>query len=157
VKRFVLILLLVATPALASDITRASVVAAMNEYRAEHHLPPLREDLRLEAAANDRMRDMEDQGYWAHESPDGRSPFTWLAPHGYDFHYAGENLATGFETTELLLAGWMESRGHRENILSPHFEDCGIAIIDGLTTRRGTGKSIVVMFGATRATSVATR
>lgn len=156
-KRILSLFLLVAAPALASDITRASVVAAMNEYRAEHHLPPLREDLRLDAAANDRMRDMEDQGYWAHESPDGRSPFTWLAPHGYDFHYAGENLACGFETTELLVAGWMESPGHRDNILSPHFEDCGIAIIDGLTMRRGTGKSIVVMFGETRATSVATR
>jgi uncharacterized protein YkwD len=156
-KRFLSLFLLVATPALASDITRASVVAAMNEYRAEHHLPPLREDVRLDAAANDRMRDMEDQGYWAHESPDGRSPFTWLAPRGYDFHYAGENLASGFETTELLVAGWMESPGHRDNILSPHFEDCGIAIIDGLPMRRGTGKSIVVMFGETRVTSVATR
>ncbi len=156
-KRFLSLLLLVATPALASDITRASVVAAMNEYRAEHNLPPLREDLRLDTAAADRMQDMEDQGYWAHESPDGRSPFTWLAPHGYDFHYAGENLACGFETTELLVAGWMGSPGHRDNILSPHFEDCGIAIIDGLTMRRGAGKSIVVMFGETRATSVATR
>jgi uncharacterized protein YkwD len=149
-KRFLILLLLVAPPALASDITRASVVAAMNEYRAEHHLPPLREDVRLDAAANDRMRDMEDQGYWAHESPDGRSPFTWLAPNGYEFHYAGENLATGFETTELLMAGWMESPGHRDNILSPHFEDCGVAIIDGLPMRRASGKSIVVMYGATR-------
>jgi uncharacterized protein YkwD len=143
-------LIMVATPAFASDITRASVVAAMNEYRAEHHLPPLREDVRLDAAAGDRMRDMEDQAYWAHESPDGRSPFTWLEPNGYTFHYAGENLATGFDTTELLVEGWMESRGHRANILSPHFEDCGIAIIDGMTMRRGVGKSIVVMFGATR-------
>jgi len=149
-KRFLPLLLLIATPALASDITRASVVAAMNEYRAEQHLPPLREDARLDAAAGDRMRDMEDLGYWAHESPDGRTPFIWLAPNGYQFHYAGENLACGYETTELLVAGWMESPGHRANILSPHFEDCGIAIIDGRTTRRGYGKSIVVMFGATR-------
>ncbi|MGH9419525.1 MAG: CAP domain-containing protein [Thermoanaerobaculia bacterium] len=149
-KRFLVLLLLVATPALASDITRASVVAAMNEYRAEHNLPPLREDVHLDAAAADRMRDMEDQGYWAHESPDGRSPFTWLQPNGYFFRYAGENLATGFETTEFLVSGWMESPGHRANILSPHFEDCGIAIIDGLPMRRATGKSVVVMFGATR-------
>jgi uncharacterized protein YkwD len=156
-KRSLVLFLLLATPALASDITRASVVAAMNEYRADHHLAPLREDARLDAAASDRMRDMEDQGYWAHESPDGRSPFTWLAPHGYEFHYAGENLASGFETTELLVTGWMESPGHRANILSPNFEDCGIAIIDGMTMRRGTGKSIVVMFGASRATSVAAR
>jgi uncharacterized protein YkwD len=144
------VLIMAATPSFASDITRASVVAAMNEYRAEHHLPPLREDVRLDAAAGDRMRDMEDQAYWAHESPDGRSPFTWLEPNGYTFHYAGENLATGFDTTEVLVEGWMESPGHRANILSPHFEDCGIAIIDGMTMRRGVGKSIVVMFGATR-------
>jgi uncharacterized protein YkwD len=149
-KRSLALLLLIATPALASDITRASVVAAMNEYRVAHQLPPLREDARLDAAAGDRMRDMEDQGYWAHESPDGRTPFAWLAPNGYQFHYAGENLACGYETTELLVAGWMESPGHRANILSPHFEDCGIAIIDGRTTQRGYGKSIVVMFGATR-------
>jgi uncharacterized protein YkwD len=149
-RSLLLLLVFAATPAFASDITRASVVAAMNEYRAEHHLLPLREDARLDAAAGDRMRDMEDQAYWAHESPDGRSPFTWLVPNGYAFHYAGENLATGFETTELLVEGWMESSGHRANILSPRFEDCGIAIIDGLTMRRGAGKSIVVMFGATR-------
>lgn len=149
-KRFLPILLLIATPALASDITRASVVAAMNDYRAQHNLPALREDVRLDAAAGDRMKDMEDQGYWAHESPDGHSPFLWLAICGYKFNYAGENLATGFETTELLVAGWMESPGHRGNILSTHFEDCGIAIIDGLTTRRGSGKSIVVMFGEAR-------
>jgi uncharacterized protein YkwD len=149
-KRFLSLLLLAAAPAFASDITRASVVAAMNGYRAEHHLAPLREDVRLDAAANDRMRDMEEQGYWAHESPDGRTPFAWLAPNGYQFHYAGENLACGFETTELLVSGWMESPGHRANILSPHFEDCGIAVIDGLPMRRATGKSIVVMFGATR-------
>ena len=149
-KRSLVLLLLIATPALASDITRTSVVAAMNDYRAQHHLRLLKEDARLDAAAGDRMRDMEDQGYWAHESPDGRSPFTWLAPNGYQFHFAGENLATGFETTELLVEGWMESPGHRANILSPHYEDCGIAIIDGMTMRRGAGKSIVVMFGATR-------
>lgn len=156
-KRFLVILILVATPALASDITRASVVAAMNTYRARHHLPPLREDRRLDAAAEDRMNDMEEMGYWAHQSPDGRSPFVWLATHGYEIHFAGENLANGFETTEVLVAAWMESRGHRANILSPNFEDCGIAIIDGLTTGRGAGKSIVVMFGAARTPSMATR
>ena len=144
------LLLLFAIPAAASEITRDSVLASMNAYRAEKGLPALHFDARLQRAADDRMRDMEEQEYWAHEGPDGRSPFTWLAPNGYTFHYAGENLATGFDTTELLVEGWMESPGHRANILSPHFEDCGIAIIDGMTMRRGVGKSIVVMFGATR-------
>jgi uncharacterized protein YkwD len=150
IKRLVLALLVVAAPAFASDITNASVVAAMNEQRAQFGVPPLREDPRLDAAAADRMRDMEDLGYWAHESPDGRSPFMWLALRRYPYRFAGENLATGFETIELLIDGWMGSKGHRENILSGDYRDVGIAIIDGGTARRTEGKSVVVMFGAAR-------
>src|ERR1700737_305133 len=128
-----LLLLLVCAPALGSDITARAVVAAMNAERAAQDLPPLREDARLDAAAGDRMRDMEDLGYWSHHSPDGRSPFVWLRVRAYAFSAAAENLATGFETTELLVDGWMESRGHRANILSPDNEDCGVAVTDGAT------------------------
>ena len=131
----------------ASEITAGAIVDSMNASRAQAHLPPLREDSRLDAAAAERMRDMEENGYWAHESPDGRPPFVWLVPSGYLFREAGENLACGFETNELLMTGWMDSKGHRDNILSPDYADCGIAVIDGATTGRATGKSIVVMFG----------
>ncbi|MGZ7042289.1 MAG: CAP domain-containing protein [Thermoanaerobaculia bacterium] len=134
-------------PAAARDITAADVLSSMNIYRAENGLPPLREDSRLDLAACDRMRDMGDLSYWSHESPDGRSPFLWLKPRGYVYRYAGENLAAGFETTEVLVTAWMESEGHRENILSPRFDDCGIAVIEGSTKGPASGKSIVVMFG----------
>jgi len=141
------LLLLFAIQAAASEITRDSVLASMNAYRAEKGLPALRFDARLQKAADDRMRDMEEQEYWAHEAPDGRSPFTWVRAERYDFEFAGENLACGFETTELLVSSWMESPGHRDNILSPLYADCAIAIIDGSTRGRAAGKSIVVMFG----------
>lgn len=131
----------------ASDITRTTVLEQMNVRRLAALLPPLRHDARLDLAAEDRMRDMEDQGYWAHIAPDGRSPFDWLGPRGYDYWFAGENLAAGFETAEVLVDGWMESEGHRENILSPMFRECGIAIIEGGTTGKSVGKSIVVIFG----------
>lgn len=133
----------------ASEITRSSVVAEMNVRRATFGLPPLREDARLDDAADDRVTDMEDQGYWAHLSPDGREPFVWMRPHGYDYRWAGENLASGFDTTQVLVDAWMESRGHRENILSPNYRDCGVSVIEGATTGRASGKSIVVMFGST--------
>ncbi len=107
-----LVIVAFALPAAAKDITAEQVLSSMNSYRAENGLPPLREDSRLDLAAGDRMRDMEDLGYWAHESPDGRSPFQWLKPRGYTFRYAGENLAAGFETTEILVGAWMESDGH---------------------------------------------
>lgn len=147
-RRFlVLVLAFLATSAIASEITRQSVVSEMNARRIAAGLPPLRAELRLEKAADDRIRDMEEQSYWAHVSPDGRSPFEWLRPRGYNFHYAAENLAAGFETTELLVESWMESKGHRQNILSPVYQDCGVAVLEGLTTGRATGKSIVVLFG----------
>ncbi len=143
--------LFVAVAASAVEITTKSVVDEMNVRRAAAGLPPLREDSRLSQAADDRMRDMEEQGYWNHNDPQGRLPFQWLGPRGYDFSYAGENLASGFETTEIMVDGWMESKGHRDNILSPLYNECGIAIIDGATTGRATGRSVVVLFARPRA------
>ena len=141
-------LLLCAFAAFAGDdeITPENVLARMNDHRAELGLAPLQSDERLMKAAADRMKHMEDEAYWSHTSPDGISPFVWVRMRSYDFKAAGENLATGFETANLLVTSWMESPGHRANILSETYEDCGIAIIDGATTGRSTGKSIVVLF-----------
>ena len=148
-RLIVLLLLLLPAAAFAetNEITPETIVARMNAYRADFGLAPLRLDERVTLAARDRMRDMEDTGYWSHESPTGMSPFTWLTVRDYSFSAAAENLASGFETVKFLVDSWMESHGHRENILSNQFEDCGIAIIDGATTGRATGKSIVVLFG----------
>lgn len=147
-----LLTLCVATAAFASDatnaITRENVLVLMNGYRADAGLHPLRDDEQLTQAAEDRMRHMEDNAYWSHESPDGLSPFVWMVARNYDYSAAAENLASGFETAKFLVASWMDSPGHRENIMSASYEDCGIAIIEGATTGRATGKSIVVLFGA---------
>jgi uncharacterized protein YkwD len=128
------------------EITAENVVALMNVERAAHGLPPLKLDARLARAAEDRMRDMEEGGWWSHQSPEGRSPFVWLAVRAYHYQYAGENLAAGFETAELLVSSWMESDGHRANILNPNYDDCGMAIIDGSTIRPAAGRSVVVLF-----------
>jgi uncharacterized protein YkwD len=133
-----------------SEITVERVLELMNDYRAEHGIAPLVVDPRLSQAAEDRMRDMEEIGYWSHESPEGRSPFTWLHVRGYVYSTAAENLAAGFETAPLLVSSWMESPGHRANIMGRDFEHCGIAIIDGSTRGPATGKSIVVLFGASK-------
>lgn len=131
-------------------ITADAIVLEMNRHRAEAGLEPLSLEPRMTLAAEDRMRDMEELAYWSHRSPDGMSPFIWLKSRGYQFSFAGENLAAGFDTTRVLVDSWMESRGHRANILSPNFRECGIATIDGRTTGRASGKSIVVLFAAER-------
>ncbi len=149
-----LLVLFAAASAFASDAKREinaeNVLALMNEYRGEAGLAPLRADARLTQAAEDRMRHMEESGYWSHESPDGLSPFVWMSARDYDYSGAAENLAAGFETARFLVESWLESPGHRANILSAEYDDCGIAIIDGATTGPATGKSIVVLFGRKR-------
>ena len=153
-----LLLLVVSTSAFAGEaageINVENVLALMNEYRAENGLGPLREDERLAGAASDRLRHMEDLGYWSHEAPDGMSPFVWLAARDYSYATAGENLASGFETVRLLVESWMESPGHRRNILGTGYTDCGIAIIDGSTKGPATGKSIVVLFASPQQAAV---
>ena len=130
-----------------NEITAQSVLAMMNAYRAEAGVPPLHLDGRLTRAAEARMRDMEDGGWWSHDSPEGTSPFVWLAAEDYKYAAAAENLAAGFETVRLLVQSWMESPGHRGNIMGVQYADCGIAIIEGRTDRPAAGKSIVVLFG----------
>jgi len=147
-----------AQPAIVSDdITTQSVLDLMNAYRAEEGLPPLHIHERLAGAADDRMHHMEEQAYWDHESPDGVSPFMWLRVRDYEFQAAGENLAKGFETSRVLVSSWMESPGHRANIMSRSYDECGIAIIDGSTTGPANGKSIVVLFGKRRSAVMVSR
>jgi uncharacterized protein YkwD len=155
-----ILLLCGATSAFAADsneITAENVRDVMNAYRAEASLPPLHLDISLSGAAEDRMRDMEDGGWWSHESPEGKPPFVWLARHAYDYLYAGENLAAGFETARLLVQSWMESPGHRANIMGAQFSDCGIAIIEGSTKGPAMGKSIVVLFARRRVQMLSAR
>jgi uncharacterized protein YkwD len=148
VKRLALLLvaIVVALPATAAEITVASIVAEMNEYRLAEGLGPLFVDPRLAAAAEERMDDMEDSGIWAHEPSGGGSPFAAVTRHGFLFSMAGENLATGFETAEILVESWMLSPGHRMNVMSPSFTSVGIAIIDGHPARRAEGKSVITVF-----------
>lgn len=155
-KRLALVLVallaipLAAAPGPSDEISAENVVRVMNVYRAAGGLPPLVPEQRLTQAAQDRMRHMEEAGFWAHESPDGVSPFVWLRVRAYPYRAAGENLAAGFETAKVLVASWMESPGHRASIMSADYHECGIAVIDGAVTGRATGRSIVVLFGAQR-------
>ncbi len=130
----------------AEEITVASVLETINAYRKVSGLAPYFLDPRLMEAADDRMRHMEDLGYWAHVAPDGTEPFVWLDKRNFRYAMAGENLAEGFETVEVLVDSWMQSRGHRENIVAPGYTSVGIAIIDGRVQSRAIGKSVVVIF-----------
>lgn len=130
----------------AGDVSRGSLLHAMNEHRARRGLPPLQRNVRLEAAAADRIRDMFEFRYFDHVAPDGTEPFVWVRQHGYRYATVGENLAMGQRAAREVVQQWMASPGHRANILG-NFDDTGIAIASGSPTGRSRGYTFVAMYG----------
>jgi uncharacterized protein YkwD len=132
------------------DVSRGALLQAMNEQRARRGLPRLHRNVRLDAAAADRIRDMFEYGYFDHVAPDGMEPFVWVRDRGYRYLRVGENLATGQRAAREVVEQWMGSPGHRANVLG-NFEDAGIAIASGSPDgRRGHGFTFVAMYGRAR-------
>ncbi len=131
-----------------SRIPATALLDAMNRERTARGLEPLRLSRRLSLAAGDRLAEMLEQHYFAHVSPDGRVPFEVIEERGYDFRKAGENLASGFASAKLVVAAWMRSPGHRDNLLSPSFEAVGIAVSDAAPTDEMRGHTFVALYGA---------
>ncbi len=102
----------------------------VNRERAKNGLELLFYDKKLQQVARSHSDDMLRQGYFAHRSLDGRTPFLRMEDAGITYLYAGENLALA-PTTGLAMQGLMNSPGHRANILNPHFNKIGIGVIDG--------------------------
>jgi uncharacterized protein YkwD len=102
---------------------------------------PLKSDPRLQAAAQAHANDMATRGYFSHTSLDGRSPAQRVRAAGYPSSYIGENIAWGYRDWNAAITGWMNSAGHRANLLRREYQDIGL----GLNDRR-----YVAVFGAQR-------
>ncbi len=109
-----------------------------NEERALNDAPPLVENDLLKAAAQMKAEDMATRGYFAHTSPDGKTPWYWLNQVGYRFLAAGENLAVNFFESDDVGRAWMNSPTHRANIVKKDFTEIGIGVADGVYEGRHT-------------------
>jgi uncharacterized protein YkwD len=127
-------------------VSREAILEAMNRQREQRGLAPLRLDWRLNAAANDRIRDMFDKHYFDHVSPDGTQPFVWVKYRSYRYATVGENLAEGYRSAGGVVNGWMNSPGHRRNLLGQSFDDAGVAIVRGSPTGRTNGYTVVALY-----------
>lgn len=114
-----------------ADISTQELLQFTNEKRAENGLPSLSVSPELESAASAKAQDMFDKDYWAHNSPDGTTPWYFIKNAGYNYVYAGENLAKGFTDSHDVVNAWMASESHRENLLSANFKDVGFAVKAG--------------------------
>lgn len=114
-----------------AGISVQELVDLTNSKRKEYGLPPLSNNTELNAAATNKAEDMFAKNYWAHNSPDGTTPWFFIKGAGYNYVYAGENLARGFSNSEDIVNAWMASPNHRANVLSANFKDVGFAVKSG--------------------------
>ncbi len=116
----------------AESLHPAAVVALTNEQRRDKGANVLTVDQRLADAAEAKAQDMLDRQYFAHTSPDGRGAAAIVAEAGYDYIAVGENLAMGaFSSERDLVQSWMDSPGHRANILNEAFTEIGVGVVQG--------------------------
>lgn len=119
------------TPAPTQSTFASQVVNIVNQERTKAGLKPLTSNSALTAMALDKAKDMYNNGYFDHTSPTYGSPFNMMSSYGIRYSYAGENIAKGQQTPEAVMTAWMNSAGHRQNILSPNFTQIGVAYYNG--------------------------
>lgn len=105
------------------------ILDQLNHDRAYYGLPSLHLDPTLNLAALAKAQDMIQNDYFAHTSPAGLAPWHWFRTLGYEYSYAGENLAKGYVDAQDLESSLMASSLHRANILSSDYSQVGIATI----------------------------
>ena len=103
----------------------------VNIERVKHGLHELRHNLELSKVAQIKVEDMGDNAYYDHISPTYGSPASMMRDFGFSFRTSGENIAMGQFTPGQVVAQWLESPGHRANILNPKYTDIGVGFTCG--------------------------
>ena len=105
------------------------VIRLVNVERAKYGLAALTEDWELSRVARYKSQDMHDNRYFAHSSPTYGTPFQMIRAFGLSYRTAGENIAMGYATPAAVVAGWMNSEGHRANILNSAYTKIGVGYV----------------------------
>jgi uncharacterized YkwD family protein len=107
------------------------VAELVNQERAKAGLSPLKMDAALSNLALAKAADMSNNNYFDHTSPTYGSPFDMMKQYGISYNTAGENLAMGQRSPEEVMTQWMNSEGHRKNIMNPSFTTIGVGYTNG--------------------------
>lgn len=139
----------------ATDMTANGLLANTNVQREENKLPGLTLNAALSQAAQAKANDMISRNYWSHTTPDGKEPWIFIDQTGYQYQAAGENLAYGFTSSSGAVTGWMNSPGHRANILNGAYSEVGFGIANSPNYQHEGKQTIVVAMYATPAAQTA--
>lgn len=135
-----------------ANFTAEQIVKLTNNKRVENGFGALATNSQLTKAAIAKSSDMFTNNYWAHNSPGGKTPWSFITSAGYKYVFAGENLARDFNDAGSVVEAWMNSPTHRSNLLDSNFKEIGVAVVND---KFGSRDSILVvqMFG-TRVSAV---
>jgi uncharacterized YkwD family protein len=115
-----------------------ALLELVNDARKKAGLNTLSYDGALSKVAMEKAKDMVENQYFDHDSPKYGSPFDMMKSFGIKFGYAGENIAAGYGTPKSVFDGWMNSPGHKANILGKNFTHCGFGVMQGGNNSRKT-------------------
>lgn len=107
------------------------VLDLVNQERAKNGVGKLTLSNELTHVANLKAQDMRDKNYFSHNSPTYGTPFEMLQQFGVKYSYAGENIAGGQKTPEAVMKDWLNSSGHRANILNKNYTELGVGYVKG--------------------------
>lgn len=113
------------------DSFEREVVRLVNVERRKNGLSELKYNWQLSRVARFKSEDMRDRGYFSHTSPTYGTPYQMMRSFGISYRTAGENIAKGQTSPEAVVKGWMNSSGHRANILNPSFTEIGVGFASG--------------------------
>ncbi len=125
-------------------VVKSDVITYTEEARASEGGGLLTENEALDAAAQAKAEDMAARGYFSHVGPDGEEPWVWLQRAGYEYAYAGENLAVRFNDSKDVVDAWMASPAHRANIIKSNYQEIGVGLAEG--TYKGSSATFVVQY-----------
>ena len=108
-----------------------AILNLVNKERSKNGLNPLTLSQELTNVATIKAKDMRDKNYFSHNSPTYGSPFDMLQHFGIHYSYAGENIASGQQSPEQVMTDWMNSSGHRANILNKNYTQLGVGYVEG--------------------------
>lgn len=130
----------------ASNVTVSDLLTQTNARRLAAGAGALSLNSQLSAAASAKAADMFANQYWAHNSPTGRDPWSFIVGAGYNYLFAGENLARDFGDSKSVVDAWMNSPTHRDNLLNSRYREIGFAVVNGKYGNHET-TLVVQMFG----------
>jgi hypothetical protein len=141
-------ILIFPTKVLSSSIQASEIINLSNKERQKIGLDSLTPNNILTQAAFKKASDILEKEYFSHTTPEGKPFYKWIEEEGYNYLYAGENLAIDFLTSQGVVAAWMASPTHKANIINDNYSDIGVVALSGNWQNRDT-TIVVQLFGST--------